>query len=345
MAVLKKIYPLLLALILTGCSEDFTPDVDVTPVLCLNSLITAGEPVEVSVTHTWLYTDGSGDEDHKVDDAVVHIYVNGSPAPQGFIPREGDRIRIVAESVTYGVAEAEVTVPEAPDIDTFSWHAEVTDLWSEDVPGWEMLANVTFGLSAGLTVADRPGSEDYYRFSYLGFNPHVDNDDPYDYSTSFPSVEFRLGSFLEELEPIFSEHVGAMESLGGGSSYGFTFFTDRQFSGKSYTLHLQFKDLEYFVRNQEFDPALLDCGLTLTVSSVSRSYYNWADYCWQMDNGIMGDLGDVGLGDPIWGYSNVSTGAGVVAAESSSTVTVKLSDFLGEVITGGSAREGIRQPH
>ncbi len=40
MAILKRLYPLLLAAILSGCYETFTPDVDTTPVLCLNSLIT-----------------------------------------------------------------------------------------------------------------------------------------------------------------------------------------------------------------------------------------------------------------------------------------------------------------
>ncbi|MDE5850237.1 MAG: hypothetical protein K2H38_08860 [Muribaculaceae bacterium] len=36
----------------------------------------------------------------------------------------------------------------------------------------------------------------------------------------------------------------------------------------------------------------------------------------------------VGLSEPVWGYSNVSTGAGVVAAQSPATVKIDLSDFL-----------------
>lgn len=39
-------------------------------------------------------------------------------------------------------------------------------------------------------------------------------------------------------------------------------------------------------------------------------------------------VGDVGFCDPAWGYSNVSTGAGVVAARSKSSATIILTDFL-----------------
>ena len=57
MAILKKIYPLLALPLLTGCEEAFTPDMPHTPALCVNSLITAGEPVEAKISKSRLYTD------------------------------------------------------------------------------------------------------------------------------------------------------------------------------------------------------------------------------------------------------------------------------------------------
>lgn len=57
------------------------------------------------------------------------------------------------------------------------------------------------------------------------------------------------------------------------------------------------------------DDRYFDLGLVLYLSSISDSFYKYANYQWQVTDGIVGDLGDVGLGDPIWGYSNVSTGA------------------------------------
>lgn len=51
---------------------------------------------------------------------------------------------------------------------------------------------------------------------------------------------------------------------------------------------------------------------------------------WHRDYGSLEELGNIGLGDPIWGYSNVSTGAGVVAAQSYTTYKLSLRDFLKE---------------
>ena len=72
----------------------------------MNSLITAGEPIEVSVTRTWIYTDIGAERDHSVKDAKVSIYVNGELRDASYIPQEGDRIRLVAESPGFAPAEA-----------------------------------------------------------------------------------------------------------------------------------------------------------------------------------------------------------------------------------------------
>lgn len=319
MAILRYICALFPALILTGCYEDFTPDVDTTPVLCLNSLITAGEPIKVNVSHTWLYTD-DGDSDHSVNDAVISIYANGMRQNTDYIPQAGDRIRIVAESNVYGSAEAEVTVPRPVPVCKLEWQTNLNDIWKSSIE-FEMLAHFGFNLNVELTIDDPVADENYYRLSYNAFSKDIES-----------VVSFSSGSFDYDSEPIFAEHIGVFESIMGGDSYGFTFFTDRQFSGRSYTLHLHYKGCSYFVNSQEWLPELLECGLVFTLHSVSRSYYSWANYLWQNDNGPLGDISDAGLGDPLRGYSNVSTGAGVVAAQSVSTYTLDLKDFIEQVL-------------
>jgi hypothetical protein len=310
----------LLLLLLTGCYEDFTPDIDTKPVLCLNSLITEGEPIKVSVTRTWLYTDTESATTRHVDDAEVTVYVNGAIVGDDYLPQQGDNIRIVAESRSYGRAEGEVTVPEAVPAESVEWDADVTHIWKHDTPG---ILNyiLNFNLHAKLTIKDPAGTDNYYLFSRESF--------PEDRG-SYPveNIRFYPGVFRDDLEPIFSEHIGVFESITGDGSYGFTFFTDRQFQGSRYTLNLQFENLEYDVRNEEYSEDLFDCGLILNLSSVSSSYYNWCSYQWQVENGTLSDLTDVGLSDPFWGYSNVSTGAGVIAARSSSSHVINLKDFL-----------------
>ena len=335
MAILKKLIISLLPVLLTGCYETFTPDIYVKPVLCMNSLITAGQPITVQVSHTWLYTDEAADRDHSVPDAVVTIIVNGEVKDADYLPQEGDTVRLIAESPTYGKAEAEVTVPYAVPVDALRWKAVITDQWVNHVEEWKMHADLSFNLKAEIDIDDVAETEDYYRFSYLGFyhssaseDITTDNGDIYYYDQCFMT----LGQFDYDAEPIFSEHIGVFESIMGGDAYGFTFFTDRQFSGKTYPLHLQFNDCRYYVESRTWEPLLLDCGFIFTVHKVSKSYYDWVNYVWHREDDPFADITEAGFGDPIWAYSNVSTGAGVVAAEATATCEINLSEFLEEAI-------------
>lgn len=99
-----------------------------------------------------------------------------------------------------------------------------------------------------------------------------------------------------------------------------------------YTLHLNISGNNFSMRSPDFDESLLDCGINFYLTSVSRSYYNHAVYRWNVEEGIIGDLSDVGLAEPQWRYSNVSTGAGAGAAQSSAKCTVSLAGFLKEVL-------------
>lgn len=336
MAVLRLTIFIIAALILTGCREDFNPKINVEPVLCVNSLIVAGEPIEVQVTHTWLYTDDYFTSDHSVPDAVVSVYVNGNLCDGDYLPVPDDHIRISVDSKTYGHADAEVTVPHPAPIETLSVTPTVMNVWNGGDDNYEAICDLTFNLNIELDLLDLPGVDNYYRFSYLGY--YHSGDDGYDddiyYDGPMPPVYFSLGSFDYEAEPIFSEHIGVFESIMGSDAYGFTCFTDRQFSGRNYTLHLRYTDCRYMLNAHTVDPELYECGYTLFLWSTSQSYYNWANYQWQSNDGYLGDMSDIGLGDPLAAYSNVSTGAGVVAAAAITSLTVDLGDFIRSAIEG-----------
>lgn len=89
MAILKKSIPLLIIPLLASCEEVFTPDVPYTPVLCMNSLITAGQPVETKISKSRLYTDNP--DQSVVSDAEIRIYANGEAQPADYLPAEGIR--------------------------------------------------------------------------------------------------------------------------------------------------------------------------------------------------------------------------------------------------------------
>lgn len=324
MAILRYIIPILSVFLLTGCYEDFNPEIDIKPVLCLNSLITAGEPIEVNVTHTWIFNDEKSEMNHDVTDAVVTILANEKIVSPDYLPKEGDKIRIVAESPTYGTATAEVIVPYATPIGKVNVSPMVTDIWKgeEDFFHYEMLADITFNLNIEMDVNDPAGTDNYYQFGYDWSGQAADG-----------SPTLSIGKFEYNSEPIFKEHVGVFETvMGNDEDTGFVFFSDRQFSGKTYTLHLNFSDNVFRVESQDYNESLLDCRVNLYLVTVSQSYYNWAVYKWNVDEGITGELSDIGLAESKWGYSNVSTGAGVVAAQSSSRFTINLKEFLKTVV-------------
>ena len=92
MAILRYIIPVLLVPFFSSFYEDFNPDIDTDPVLCLNSLITAGEPIEVRVTHTWRFNDEKSERNHEVADAVVTVFANEKVVGPDYPAKEGDRI-------------------------------------------------------------------------------------------------------------------------------------------------------------------------------------------------------------------------------------------------------------
>ena len=187
-----------------------------------------------------------------------------------------------------------------------------------------MFADVTFSINIEMDVNDPAGTVNYYHFGYDWFSPPGDDDQTGHY---VPALS--IGKFEYDSEPIFKEHVGVFETvMGNDDETDFVFFSDRQFSGSTYTLHLNFSNNLFRVQSQVYDESRLECGVNLYLTTVSQSYYNWAVYKWNVDEGIIGDLSDIGLAESKWGYSNVSSGAGVVAAQSSSKFTIDLKDFL-----------------
>lgn len=333
MAILRYISPILLAAMLSGCYENFNPEIDTKPVLCLNSLIKAGDPIEVEVTHTWVFNDEAESKKvcHEVEDARVVIEANGEIVGSDYLPREGDRIRITAESRAYGMATAEVTVPRAVPIGRVKVTPVPLEIWNgsiDDSLHYHMLGSLKFGLNIEMDVCDPADARNYYLLEYNEWGEFGESN----ILVGSLVAELYLGDIQYDAEPIFGEHVGVFETaMGNGDAVDVTMFTDTQFQGGTYTLNLKFANCMYRVTSRDYDEDLLDCGVTLCLNSVTKSYYDWLVYRWNVEEGIVGEMADVGFAEPHWGYSNVSTGAGVVAAQSSAYYTINLSSFLKQI--------------
>ncbi|MGM9846912.1 MAG: DUF4249 family protein [Muribaculaceae bacterium] len=337
MAILKYILFFLLAVLLNGCYENFNPRIDTKPVLCINALIIAGEQIKVDVSRTWMFDDKESATKHEVNDVKIDIFANGKKVGIDYLPKNGDIIQILANSTTYGNASAEVVVPELVPITDVRVSHIITSIWSgaENSSLNNKELSVSFDLNVELDVDDPIGVDKFY---YFAFDEYCDNKISDMIDCQYKNIT--IGTFLYDLEPIFREHIGSFETiLGTDEVYSFSFFTDRQFPGKTYTLHLNFTNNVFNVVSDTLDDSLFDCGINLYLASISQSYYNSSIYKWYLDEGITGDLADIGLAESKWGYSNVSTGAGVVAAQSISKHTISLKDFLNSIINNKLNKE------
>ena len=335
MGILRYIILILSALIFTSCYETFEPDFNQKPMLCLNSVIKAGEPIELQISHTWHYSDYDGLFDHSISDAQYRIFANGGEVDSDYIPKEGDWIKILALSEKYGEAEAEVIVPFRPSVNQIQYKLIPLSLNNGDNEDYKMDFSLDFNLELKVEISDAGNTEDYYHISFKDYS--------YLWSTSEkkdeiipgyekPYILYDGGILDYNSEPLFFENAEEMESI-YGSPLGFTFFTDRNFSGNSYTLNPLFSSCRYIVKSEVMNPDLLDCGKEVTLHKVSKSYYDFEYYSLYVEYGVLGNLSDWGYLDPIWGYSNVSTGAGIVMAESTITFKISLKDELEKIMS------------
>lgn len=348
MAILKHILIIgTLMFLTTGCFTNFEPDIKSTPVLCMNSTITPGDTIDVLLTRTWRWDEDTvSSKEYIINDADVKLYVNDeykeqlsfSKLPNSnpytseyrqygyrstYIPEEGDKIKLTAHSEKYGDASAEVAVPHSIDITRVEYDHPVFDSAPEGSQ-----KSYHFSLNLLIWFTDRPSTTDYYMFGTDVSNPknyYIPNPDGTLGEDCYARVYYYNINY--DREPLFTEHVSPLESAVSETS-GYSIFSDRQISGKDYPLHISIENINYTINNPENNPELDTASINLNLDVISQSYYNHVLSVWAHNDGINGILGDVGLADPVWDGSNVSTGAGVVAAKSTSTYKIYLQNIV-----------------
>lgn len=335
-----------LSLLLSGCFTYFEPDLPSTPVVCLNSLITAGKTISVEVTRTWRYSEGNpaaGDIDINLNNAEVSLYVNGqfqetltltppddpykkvrSYYESKYRPQCGDRLRIHAVDKTYGEAEAEVTLPDPVKIDNVkTFIKKNSSRYNEETNTF----NSSFDMVLNVYFTDPASEVNYYIFDLPTYRSihYVDDD-----ATVFvPIAESLYLTPDYSFEPIFSEHITPVETI-ITDAYGlYTMFSDRQISGKQYCLEIPVSGR--YMCDYANHPDLSDkLTLDVNLNHISTDYYSYMLSLWAATEGISGALGGVGLGDAVFEHSNVSSGAGIIATQATFTFPLPIHDILQE---------------
>ena len=168
----------------------------------------------------------------------------------------------------------------------------------------------------------------YYGEDYLKNGTHTPDDKKGDYDDNNDGLySYGTTMWLDyDAEPLFTEHVSSLESAVSETS-GYTFFSDRMIAGKTYPLHIRLVNVCYPVSaDNNFDSN--KSYVKFVLSSISESYYKHVISVWESNDGINGILGGVGLADPVWECSNVSTGAGVISASAPSKIQIPISEFF-----------------
>lgn len=315
---------MLAAAALSGCYTDFEPDIDHEPVLCMNSDIRAGQPVSLSLSHTWRYS--RPETDVRVTDADVDLFVDGrhvgkmrsdSVYLSDYVARPGDLIRFEARSSRYGSACAEVVVPQPPTVELASAAPSVTAAVCVPMDEEEGYIMVSASLKAGVRITDRAGHDDYYQFSWNAVSDNV--------------KYCWVGTLDYEAEPLFSEHFDALESVFESDVYGFSVFTDLGFPGRKYTLRADISNIMVVLPLSE-EAVTASYAERLVVSSISKSIYDWYMYDWYEGESFTGSLGSIGFAETIMACSNVSTGAGIVGASADASVEVDMTPYIRDAI-------------
>ncbi len=342
-------------LLLSSCYTYFVPDLKSTPVVCINSLLRAGEDIKVEVTRTWRYSEGTPTVglDISLKEAEVYLYVNDELEEKlvlrfhsddgagilwfrpdngvdcyfaaNYIPKSGDKIKIVAIDRTYGEAYSEVIIPYPVEIDNVdtkiiklnSYYNRDNDTYSAH---FDMMLSVKF--------TDPASISNFYVFDIqTRASIHKDTEDEYYH----PSVESVSINPDYGFEPLFSEHISPLETI-ITDAYGlYTVFSDRQISGKQYSLEVP---LSGSYSCDYSDHPGMDKKLLLNVEfgHISKAYYNYMMSLWANTEGISGALGGVGLGDAVFEFSNVSTGAGIVATQANSIYELDMREIVNQHI-------------
>ncbi|MBD5356039.1 MAG: DUF4249 domain-containing protein [Bacteroides sp.] len=329
-------------IMLSGCYTYFEPDLESTPVVCLNSLITDGKQITVEVTRTWRYSETRPENkilDVDLRNAEVSLYIDDKFEEKmvlvsdtnrfgeisnyfeaNYIPKSGDKIKIHAIDKTYGEAEAEITVPFPIDIDYVN-----TNIKKNDASYAKDAFSSTFDMILNVYFTDPASENNYYIFDMPTYESILyESEDSYFHVPIAESVSLRPDY---SFEPIFSEHISPLETI-ISDAYGlYTVFSDRQFSGKQYCLEIPVHGSYKCDYTNHPD---LENKLTVDIqlSHITTDYYSYMLSLWAVTEGVSGALGGVGLGDAVFEFSNVSTGAGIIAAQAVSTFKLNIHDIL-----------------
>ena len=301
---MKRILYIVIGISLTAClTEVDLSDLRESPRLVVNGVAVAGEPLRLSVTRTWFYTD-----DHPnvvIPDATVRLYVNDHyeetiPFVPGdtlfnavgsyqaaFVPDVSDRLRLEVSAPGYEAIHAETVIPQASKLLEAKATREVS---TTDSTVKRVLYSISF--------QDAVEEDDYYLFRLEEGNLINEVDSMYSWRVLYLD-------YAEE--PLFVQSTSALDQILFPqylSGYDGRVFSDEAINGLPYTIHLQ--------NTYSYSGTPRIKRLRVRLYAISADYYKYLKTLQdQSDNSFANHLIDAGLAEPIRVYSNIDGGLGI----------------------------------
>ena len=310
--------------LLFSCMEDINLDhLRPEAKLVLNCTAIAGYPVSAYLSRTWFFTDDK--PNLHIENAEVRLFVNdrlletlsvsedttnklGSHFLSGYIPRSGDRLKVVATAPGFSGIEAATELPEKPEASDVSVSHQIDTVRSG------LTQFISCKCAFKLTLHDKPSEEDYYLI-YLQTAASYELTEEGDTIYRWESRPLDYGN-----EPLLVNQVSALDRVFGYNSGGYSSgiaFTDELINGKSYTFNMNsIFDVSFMGPGDPSSPGYNEKHThkyRLYLYAISRSYYSYLKTMQSArESSFSGDLADIGLAEPVRIYSNVAGGTGVL---------------------------------
>lgn len=299
---MKYIWYILIGISLTAClTEVDLSDLRESPRLVVNGVAVVGEPLRVSVTRTWFYTD-----EHPnvvIPDATVRLYVNDRyeetlPFVPGdtlfnaagnyqaaFVPQVADRLRLEVSAPGYEAVHAETEVPPS----SLLLDAKAVQ---EVIAADSTMKRVSYAIR----FQDIAEEENYYLFRLE--EGYLSEDSTYRWHVLYLD-------YAED--PLFGQNSSALDQILFPQylpGYDGRVFSDEVINGQTYTIRLQ---NTYYLSGMPRTKRL-----RVRLYAISSDYYKYLKILQdQSDRSFANHLIDAGLAEPIRVYSNIDGGLGI----------------------------------
>lgn len=319
----QMLYTWLCCFLLASCYHEINlEEYRTTPKPVINSVVSSDDVVTATVSRTWFFPETLPYV--HLPQAQVELYINGryiermewktKDNPQNpdrpdtlflstTVPAEGDRIRIVASTPEYGTAEAEDIIPRRTPISKVEYSIR------QRQGMWQSTWRDYYEISYEVTFDDNPETDNYYLARITGV---ADTTNVYHHYTGE----------IDYIDPLFKEQDAIIDSglsFDGLNRENGALFTDRNINGQTYKLQLK----EYIGSLDESEHRIV------SLYSLSEAYYLYLLSLQKVTGSTLeGGLGNIGLAEPIYIYSNVEGGAGILGGYQHDDAKVTLNNNI-----------------